>query len=131
MFRTTLVLGSGLIALTLAAGCGSSGSGTTTTANKTAAKKAASGQPAANTTRKPATTPPPPQQKVSSTVGANQSSASKTETACTAEEEGKGVCVDEFIVFCAGGSLYALDCAAAFGGTCGEIDGTLDCLIEE
>jgi hypothetical protein len=27
--------------------------------------------------------------------------------------------------------LWALDCDAAFGGTCGEVNGALDCVVTE
>lgn len=94
------------------------------------AKKPASGQAASSTTRKPASTPAP-KQSVASNVGANQSKSSKTDGVCTPADEGKGACVDEFVVFCADGSLYALDCSAAFGGTCGENGSQVDCLVEE
>lgn len=122
MIRRTVTLIALAIAGTLAFGCSST--------DKPAAKKPASGQAAAKTTRKP-TALPAPQKKVTSGVGANQSSASKTEEVCTADDEGKGVCVDEFVVFCAGQALYALDCAAAFGGTCGSTETEIGCLVEE
>jgi len=123
MFRSTLLLGSVIVAIAL-------GACTAKTSDKPAAKKPATGTAATTTTKKPPSTPPP-QQKVSSTVGANQSSATQTEAACTAADEGKGVCVDEFVVFCAGGTLWALDCAAAFGGTCGAVGEGIDCVVEE
>jgi len=99
-------------------------------ADKKSAKKPASGQAATSTTRKPSSTPAP-KQSVASNIGANQSKSSKTDGLCTPADEGKGACVDEFVVFCAGGSLYALDCSAAFGGTCGENGTQVDCVIEE
>ena len=128
---TNLTFALSLFATTLLVGCGSSDEPkksdpkTTTATNKPAAGKASGA-----TTKKPASTPPP-QQKVSPTVGSNQSSAIDTAEVCTAADEGKGACVDDFVVFCAGGVLWALDCAAAFNGTCAEFDGTIDCAIPE
>ena len=123
MSRSTFLV----VALVTTTGCLAFGCSST---DKKSEKKPASGQAATSTTRKPATTPAP-KQSVASNVGANQSKSSKTEGVCTAADEGKGACVDEFVVFCAGGSLYALDCNAAFGGTCGESGAEVDCLVEE
>ena len=122
MSRSTLLVVAFVTTGCLAFGCSST--------DKKSAKKPASGQAATSTTRKPATTPAP-KQSVAPNVGANQSTSSKTETACAPADEGKGACVDEFVVFCAAGSLYALDCSAAFGGTCGENGAQVDCLVEE
>ena len=113
-----------ILAATVAIGCSSENEKNDST------KKRATGKAAAPTTKKPATTPAP-QQKVSSTVSSNQSSAGRTDAVCSAADEGMGACVDEFAVFCAGGVLWALDCAVAFDGTCGESAGAVDCLVPE
>lgn len=122
MSRSTLVVVALVTTACFAFGCSSS--------DKEPAKKPASGQAATSTTRKPAVTPAP-KQSVAPNVGANQSKSLKTDAECTPADEGKGACVDEFVVFCSGGSLYALDCSASFGGTCGDNGTQVDCLVEE
>ncbi len=122
MIRSSLTLFALVVSVGLVFGCSST--------DKKAAKKSASGQAATTTTRKPASNPAPGQ-SVAPNVGANQSTSAKTEEVCSPADEGKGACADEFVVFCAGGILYALDCSAAFGGTCGNNGGQVDCLVEE
>jgi len=122
MSRSTVTFVALMIAGSLAVACSST--------DKSTAKKPASGQAASPTTKKPATTPAP-KQKVASNVASNQTAAAKTEAECAPADEGKGACIDDFVVFCAGGALYALDCAAAFGGSCGETDVEVGCLVPE
>ena len=122
MTRRIATLFTILAASTLALACSSE--------KKTAAKKPATGQAATATTRKPSSTPAP-QKAVASRVAGNQASAAKTDEVCTTADEGKGICVDEFVVFCSGGALYALDCAAAYGGTCGTTETELGCFVED
>ena len=110
-------------ALVATIGCSSS---------KSTKKAAASGAPKTVTTKQPASAPKPTT-KSGSNVSSNKSSAVAVEADpdCTEAEEGLAACVDTFAVFCASSKLYALDCNAAFGGTCGVLDdGTVDCVIE-
>lgn len=114
--RAALVAAS-LITVTLPIACSS----------KSTAKKPATGQAARKTTTKPSTTPKPTQ-KTASSVTANTSNAATAEgETCTSTEEGLGACIDDFVVFCAGSVVYALDCNAAFAGTCGTVDGQVGC----
>ena len=118
--RAALVAAS-LVTATLPIACSS----------KSAAKKPATGQASAKTTTKPSTTPKPTQ-KTAASVTANASSAAPADGAtCTSTEEGLGACVDDFVVFCAGSVVYALDCHAAFAGTCGIVDGQLGCVVDD
>ena len=105
-------------ALLLAVGCSA------------ASKKAATGT--AKVTTKQPTRAPKPTTKTGSNVSGNQSSAVSVsgDPTCDAAEEGLAICVDTFALFCAGGKVYGLDCAEGFGGTCGELDGAVDCVVE-
>ena len=108
------------VSLLAAGGCSSK--------NKT--NKAATG------TAKPTTKQPPSAPKPSKKGGANvigsKAAATPVQSSpeCTAEENGLAVCVDSFAVFCSDTKVYAIDCAEAFAGTCGEIDGAVDCVVE-
>lgn len=122
LFRTAVTLAFAT-ALVATIGCSSS---------KNAKRSAASGAPKTATTKQPASAPKPTT-KSGSNVSSNKSSAVEVEAdpECTAAEEGLAACADTFAVFCASSKLYALDCSAAFGGTCGVLDdGTVDCVIE-
>lgn len=121
MSRTIALSASFLLTTALVLACGST---------KSKTKKPATGAAAAKTTKKPATTPAP-QKATAPAVAANKSSAAPTEEVCTDADEGRGACVDEFVVFCSAKTLYALDCATAFGGTCGDFDGAIGCVVEE
>lgn len=108
----------------IVAGCSSSSSKT---------RAAAKGSAKAATTKQPPSAPKPAK-KAGGNVTGNVSSAAPVESSptCTAEEDGLAACADTFAVFCSAQKVYALDCAAAFGGTCGELDdGTVDCIVEE
>jgi len=96
--------------------------------NKTTKAAAGTAKP---TTKQPASAPKP-SKKAGANVSGNKASATsvKIDPDCTAEEEGLAVCADTFAVFCSGAKVYAIDCAEAFGGTCGEIDGAVDCVVE-
>jgi len=98
--------------------------------SKNKSTKAAAGA-AKPTTKQPASTPKP-SKKTGSNVSSNQASAAPVaaDPACTAEEEGLAACAGTFAVFCAGTKVYAIDCAEAFGGTCAELDGAIDCVVE-
>ena len=106
----------------------------TSSDKSSAKKKAASGAVAAKTNKQPPSTPKPTQ-KAGSNVSSNVENATPSEAdpTCDAAEEGLAVCVDAFAVFCSGGKVYALDCEAAYGAgaTCGELDGAVDCVVEE
>jgi hypothetical protein len=98
------------------------------------AKKPATGAAKAPTTKAPASPPKPAAggKKSNPTVTSNTAQSAPTEVTCSTEEEGVGLCSDQYVVFCAAGKVYALDCAVAFGdgATCGEIDdGTIDCVL--
>jgi hypothetical protein len=104
---------------------------------KTTSKKPATGTPKTSTTKPPASAQKPSgSTKTSPTVkGSTGSSApvpgsnGDDQLACSAEEEGIAVCVDTYVVFCAAQKVWALDCASAFGATCGDVDGTIDCVL--
>src|SRR6478672_8960005 len=96
-------------------------------------KSAASGTAKSATTKQPPSTPKP-SKKAGANVTSNASSAAAVEgdATCTADEDAQGACADTFVVFCSDTKVYALDCAEAFGGTCGELDdGTVDCVVDE
>jgi hypothetical protein len=95
---------------------------------------AASGTAKSATTKQPPSKPKP-SKKAGSNVTGNAASAEQVtgdDATCTADEDGQGACADTFVVFCSETKVYALDCAAAFGGTCGELDdGTVDCVVDQ
>lgn len=103
-------------------------------ASKNSAKKtAAAGTPKTATTKQPVSAPKPTT-KAGTNVTTNKTSAVAVEADpdCTKDEEGLAVCSDSFAVFCSDGKVYALDCNAAFGATCGQLDdGSIDCVVEE
>ncbi len=120
LYRTALTLAVST-ALVFTFGCSS----------KSTKKTAATGAPKAATTKQPPSAPKPAT-KTGTNVAANKSSAVSVEAdaECTAAEEGLAACVDTFVVFCASTKMYALDCASAFGATCGTLDdGTIDCVV--
>ena len=125
LFRVVSV---GALVFPILVACSSTKSTTTT-------KKAASGSAKAPTTKQPATSPKPTAasggKKAGSNVTSNKEQSVATETTCEAAEEGLAVCVDSYVILCAGQKVYALDCAVAFGEgvTCGALDdGTIDCV---
>ena len=76
-------------------------------------------------------------QKTGGTAAADKSMASdrgvsyETVT-CDASEEGVAWCDDDHtIIFCSGGSFWALDCGAIGGDFCAEVDDTVDCYAIE
>lgn len=106
--------------LLVAAGCSSK--------NKTT--KAATGA-AKPTTKQPPSAPKPGTKAGASVSGSRASATAVTsDPECTAEEDGLAACAGTFAVFCSATKLYAVDCAEAFGGTCGEVDGAIDCVVE-
>ena len=102
----------------------------TACSSKSKTTKAATGKPKPTTTQ-PATTPKP-SKKAAPNVAVNKPAATPvtSEPDCTVEQEGLAECAGTFVVFCSGTKIYAIDCAEGFGGTCGEIDGAVDCVIE-
>lgn len=96
--------------------------------NKTTKAAAGAAKP---TTKQPASAPKP-SKKAGANVSGNKASATpvQSDPDCTAEEEGLAICADTFAIFCSATKVYAIDCAEAFGGTCGEIDGAVDCVVE-
>lgn len=119
------VLSSSILAIALVA-CGSS------TTTKTAP---AAGPVKVATAKAPANAPKPTKstgKKSGANVTKNASSAAPTEATCDVSEAGLGVCADTFAIFCGeDGNVYALDCAEAFGATCGAIEDELDCVVTQ
>jgi hypothetical protein len=125
LFRVASV---GALAFPILVACSSTKSTATT-------KKAASGSAKAPTTKQPASSPKPTAasggKRAGSNVSSNKEQSVATEQTCDAAEEGLAVCVDSYVILCAGQKVYALDCAVAFGDgvTCGALDdGTIDCV---
>ena len=91
---------------------------------------------AATGAAKPTTKQPPSAPKPSKKAGANVSGSASaavpvtSDPECSAEEDGLAACAGTFAVFCSSAKVYAIDCAEAFGGTCGEVDGVIDCVVE-
>ncbi len=106
--------------LVVAGGCSS----------KNKSTKAAAG--AAKPTTKQPPRPSTPAKKAGASVSGNKSAAAPvaSDQQCTAAEDGLAACVDNFAVFCSATKLYAIDCEEAFGGTCGEVGGAIDCVVE-
>lgn len=98
--------------------------------SKSKTTKAATG--AAKPTTKQPPSAPKPAKKTGANVSGSASAAVPVESdpTCTAEENGLAACVGTFAVFCSSTKVYAIDCAEAFGGTCGELDGAIDCVVE-
>jgi hypothetical protein len=100
--------------------------------NSSKSKTAASGTPASKTSAAPSGGGTPNVTVNVSVVGNSSYATSDSDVTCDSSEEGQGVCVDTYIVFCAGGAGYAFDCNTAYpGSTCdtGD-DGQLDCFDE-
>lgn len=120
-----------LVAATSACSSKTNSTAPTTTSKDGGTKKAATGAPKASTTKAPSSVPKPTT-KTSTTVTSATSQSVTTEETCTPDDEGLAICADSYVVFCAGGKIYALDCSVAFdGATCGELDETVDCVVAE
>jgi hypothetical protein len=113
----TMTLRTILIALVLAA-CGTSSQPTKNSSAKGSGAKAA-GQKAGGTAE-------------SNKSMATSDGAEYEDVTCDDSEEGVAWCdSDTTVIFCTGGTWYALDCSAVGGDFCAELDDTVDCYAIE
>jgi hypothetical protein len=100
------------------------------------AGRAVTGKPA-GLSRRPAGPLPKPSTRIDSRISGLKLDAADTQVSCASGEEGLAGCMDAYVVFCDGGTLYALDCSLfvdlvdAESATCGEIAGVIDCGWED